>query len=155
MERERERRREMGWSESEGTCKKHPNQRQSPGVCSSCLRERLYQLSSSSNNTSASFSSSPVSAYSFASASSAASPPLHLPSSAAAGNNHDGLFGRSRSLAVVARIGDAGVVANKKKKTGGFWSKLLRPINKRRNENTFLHSKTMKEVPANWAPSHK
>lgn len=39
----------MGWSESLQGCKKHAALNQSPGVCSSCLRERLSQLSDDSN----------------------------------------------------------------------------------------------------------
>ncbi|XP_021852300.1 uncharacterized protein [Spinacia oleracea] len=61
----------MGFSESDSTnCRRHPNPRQLPGICSSCLREKLSNLSNSSsfNNTrksttfisySSSFASSP------------------------------------------------------------------------------------------------
>ncbi|KAI4345275.1 hypothetical protein L6164_012412 [Bauhinia variegata] len=38
----------MKWSELESSsssgCKEHPNNKQAPGVCSSCLREKLAQL---------------------------------------------------------------------------------------------------------------
>ncbi|KAL2924337.1 putative terpene synthase 11, partial [Bienertia sinuspersici] len=38
----------MGLSESDSSkCRRHPNQRQIPGVCSSCLREKLTKLSNS------------------------------------------------------------------------------------------------------------
>uniref|UniRef100_A0A1D1YZ96 Piezo-type mechanosensitive ion channel component 2 n=1 Tax=Anthurium amnicola TaxID=1678845 RepID=A0A1D1YZ96_9ARAE len=52
----------MGWSEMEGRCRRHPKHRQSKGVCPSCLRERLSQISTSSTNTSSSLSS-PTSSY--------------------------------------------------------------------------------------------
>ncbi|CAO2828279.1 unnamed protein product [Amaranthus hypochondriacus] len=38
----------MGFSESDSSeCRRHLNQRQNPGVCSSCLREKLTKLSTS------------------------------------------------------------------------------------------------------------
>lgn len=134
---------EMGWSQSEGRCKKHPKHTQSPGVCSSCLRERLSQLSES-------LSSSPPSSDSSVSASSESSPrlppPLYLSSVAAA----EGLFGRSRSVAVIVegkgKIGKGGGEVGNRKKRGGFWSKLLGGSNRRMKEEGLLHSKTMKEA---------
>lgn len=148
---------QMGWSEMEGRCNKHPKHRQSPGVCSFCLRERLSHLSSSSSsstNTRLSVScSSSVSSHSSFSASLMSSSPPHLSSVLASATK--GLFGRSRSMTVVARHGEGVVVENKKKK-GRFWSKLLRPRNRRRKEDDLLHSKTMKEVPTTfWALSRK
>lgn len=140
---------QMGWSKSEGRCKKHPKHTQSPGVCSSCLRERLSQLSSSNNTLSGSCSSSSPSSSSSASASSESSPPhpLYL-SSVLPVSASGGLFGRSRSMAVVAGgngngNGKGGVVGNRKKR-GGFWSKLLGVSNRRRKEEGLSHSKTMK-----------
>ncbi|XXG86464.1 hypothetical protein AAC387_Pa11g1356 [Persea americana] len=134
----------------EGRCKKHPKHRQSPGVCSLCLRERLSQLSSSSSsssNTKFSVScSSSHSSLSSLSRSGSSSPPYF---SSVLASATKGLFGRSRSMSVFARHGE-GVVVEDKKKKGQFWSKLLRPGHRRRKEEDFLHSKTMKEVPTYW-----
>ena len=135
---------QMGWSQSEGRCKKHPKHTQSPGVCSSCLRERLSQLSSSNNTLSGSCSSSSPSSSSSASASSESSPPHPLYLSSLPVTASGGLFGKSRSMAVVAGgNGKGGVVGNRKKR-GGFWSKLLGASNRRRKEEGLSHSKTMK-----------
>lgn len=54
----------MGWTESESVCKKHPTHKQHQGVCPSCLRERLSHLCASSRRDTSivvvpSFSSSP------------------------------------------------------------------------------------------------
>ncbi|KAL9229582.1 hypothetical protein vseg_005033 [Gypsophila vaccaria] len=69
----------MGFSETETpNCKKHPNHKQSPGVCSACLQEKLSKLRTSStppttltsnktNNASKSSSSSSTPQYSSAS----------------------------------------------------------------------------------------
>ncbi|PON41451.1 hypothetical protein PanWU01x14_289740 [Parasponia andersonii] len=45
----------MGCSKSERGCMKHPTTTRSPGVCSACLRERLSQLSDSSNRRTTTF----------------------------------------------------------------------------------------------------
>lgn len=145
----------MGRSKSEARCKKHPNNTQSPGVCSFCLRERLSRLSSSrstiaaSCSSSTSCSSSPSyysspSCYSSGSGSSSSpsscsSPAHHLSSS----NNFRvpfGLFGRSLSAAFVARYRTRdGEAVGEGMKKGGFWSKLLRTGGKGRKEG-FVHS---------------
>lgn len=151
---------EMGRSKSEARCKKHPNHKQTPGVCSSCLRERLSQLSSSKNTitTSCSSSTSCSSASSYYSSpsyyssgsvsSSSCSSPDHYPSSSSFRISF-GLFGRSRSSAFVARyrVGDDGVAGGRMKK-GGFWSKLLRTSGKRR-EGGFSYCNTSNEMDAN------
>ncbi|KAJ7956780.1 putative Avr9/Cf-9 rapidly elicited protein [Quillaja saponaria] len=67
----------MDCSESEfSTCRKHRNQKEVPGVCSFCLRERLSQLDVSSNTK------KPITPYSYSSSLSS-SPDLYtsLPSS--------------------------------------------------------------------------
>nr|GEW44178.1 hypothetical protein [Tanacetum cinerariifolium] len=45
-------------SSSTTSCKKHPKHRQSPGICSLCLRERLSKISASSSHASTNVSSS-------------------------------------------------------------------------------------------------
>ncbi|GAB4847251.1 hypothetical protein Ancab_026292 [Ancistrocladus abbreviatus] len=69
----------MGYSDPDLGCRKHPNQKQLPGVCSSCLREKLSKLtdynhqnnkkfsSMVSHSSSLSSSTSPLPAYSSAS----------------------------------------------------------------------------------------
>ncbi|XP_058087312.1 uncharacterized protein LOC131234442 [Magnolia sinica] len=141
----------MGWSESDYRCKKHPKHTQSPGVCSSCLRERLSQLSSSNAIlTTTPFTSSSFSSYSSAYASSYSSP-AHLWMS-----HNEGGFGRSRSMVHVARELPGDVVsAVEKKKKGGFWSKLLRPVSSKRRKEVLSHSKTMREVATIWVRTRK
>ncbi|CAA7400959.1 unnamed protein product [Spirodela intermedia] len=72
----------MGWSEMEGRCKRHPSHRQSKGVCPTCLREKLSQISASSSGL-----SSPGTSYdsvSSAASSSSSSPATARRASAAA-----------------------------------------------------------------------
>lgn len=153
----------MGWSESGLKCKMHPDQSQVPGVCSSCLRERLSQLSctaaSHNKHTPAfSFSSSRSSslAYSSAAASNYASPNHSRRRRGHQRNASDvmssisfmisgGGYGlkKSRSMANFVRRGRVGDVAGGRKK-GGFWSKLLMSTGKRTKE-VFMHSRTMRE----------
>ncbi|XP_068636994.1 uncharacterized protein [Aristolochia californica] len=146
----------MGWSGAEARCKKHPKQRQSPGVCSACLRDRLSQLSSSNKTkVSLSTSSSDVSSY-YSSASSPSSPvEISFNGYDLATFNHvkRGLF-RSRTVAVVPEKRTA-EEQKKKKKKGGFWSKLIQATSKKRKE-VDLHSKTYKEETAGaWVSARK
>ena len=139
-----------------GKCKKHPEQEQLPGVCSACLRERLFQLygCKSQNNTSMNM----MGVYSCSSSRSSSSPPYSSASSSThispkRGSNHHrrasevtaeiamviggGGLKKSRSIAVVpsGRGGDIG-----KTKKEGFWSKLLGPRGDRRSKGAFMHS---------------
>ncbi|KAL2339945.1 hypothetical protein Fmac_007885 [Flemingia macrophylla] len=132
-----------------GRCKKHPKHRQSPGVCSLCLRDKLSQLSTPSSSsrkvTSLSSSSSSLSSYDSSSASSCASPttlpfPLDPTKSTASSNslsifflrpNHGAAL-KSKSMSVVAtrrrKTSEADDhVGKKSAKKSGFWSKLLHP----------------------------
>ncbi|XP_016509004.1 uncharacterized protein LOC107826524 [Nicotiana tabacum] len=128
----------MGFTEPEMICKKHPNHKQQPGVCSSCLRERLNKLSTSTttimplslalSSTSSSTFDSPrsgghrritsdvVGSFSFVSI-------------IGAGAGAGGGLKKSRSIAFVARSGGL----NGQKKKEGFWSKLIRSRGKRSN----------------------
>lgn len=132
----------MGWSETDQGCKRHPapGLNKLPGVCSSCLRERLTRLSSYSSNDKISmsaysfYSTSPP--YSSASSSTFISPANRrrhrrnasemLGSISLRFNFSTGLK-KSRSISFVANNQFAEVKdENKKKKKSGLWSKLLR-----------------------------
>ncbi|KAK6923794.1 Protein OCTOPUS-like [Dillenia turbinata] len=149
------RRSEMGWSESRGGCKKHPNHIQQTGVCSLCLQERLSQLSGSNYMLSGSnYVLSCSSRYSSAISSTCNSPPSQSHrrhqrnASEATGSlllmtNGGLMIKKSRSMAWVHDKGSDGVNGNVKKKSG-FWSKLLRSNNKRTKE-ALRNSKTVGE----------
>ncbi|KAJ4967521.1 hypothetical protein NE237_019370 [Protea cynaroides] len=144
----------MGWVEAEMRCKKHPKHRQTPGVCSYCLREKLIKLSSANNNNgteteeegssySSSLSSSPYSS----GATSSYSSPLHDRFDSLDRISGPGLFMKSRSMvAFVPRMRRRTQVeatdGNGKKKVG-FWSKLLRSTGKS-TKKMLSHSKTMR-----------
>lgn len=139
-----------------GQCKKHPKHRQSPGVCSLCVSEKLTRISAtSSNNTSkarayycssSSLSSSEDDSY----ASSPSSSPPHLrriASDVLVDDNAkrlDAEFGKSRSMAFVAaedgklRPEEKRGSNNNKKVIRGFWSKILHP---RRNKRLRDHNR--------------
>lgn len=146
----------MGRSESQQGCKKHQSEKQLPGVCSSCLRERLSQLPAFSNkinaigggrySCSSSLSSSPH--YSAASSSTYA-PPIfgrrHRRSSEKMGSISFTLkvsngLKKSRSIAFItsSRVDEA---AESGKKKGGFWSKLLWSTGKR-NKDVLIHARS-------------
>lgn len=126
--------------ESNYGCKRHPNEQQSPGVCSSCLREKLLRLSNSHMHKKgliasvSSQSSSPR--YSSASSSSFnGSPTIRRNDSIIFMVSGNSELKKSRSIAFVSR---------REKKKGGFWSKLLRSTGKRTKE-VLMHSKTVRE----------
>ncbi|KAK7353043.1 hypothetical protein VNO80_18476 [Phaseolus coccineus] len=142
-------------------CKKHPKHRQSPGVCSLCLGDKLSQLSSPSPSSSSrktnSISSSPSSSVSSSLSSYSSSPsscasPTALPfpfsnqpktaSLFLFTAKHAG-FLKSKSMSVLStrrirrRRRDEGEGDNPSKKSGkksSFWSKLLHPKSKRMEE---------------------
>lgn len=131
---------QMGWSESQQGCKKHPDEKQLPGVCPSCLRERLSQIQGHSINkrTYVGDSSSPSSV---ASSSTFVSPVYlrhHRRLSERSGSISFTLsvsqgLKKSRSIAFVTR-NRAEEFAGSLKKKGGFWSKLLKSTGKRTKE---------------------
>ncbi|KAH7524342.1 hypothetical protein FEM48_Zijuj06G0109200 [Ziziphus jujuba var. spinosa] len=147
-------------------CKKHPKHRQSPGVCSLCLKEKLYQLSNNSWSRATSYttrssdcstSSSLSSYYSSSSASSYSTPaPSYRYMTQGKGSlsmsfvvSANNVLKKSRSLAFAPRTSrrrrehSDGV---DEKKKGGFWSKLLlRHRSKRTDETSFMHSRTVRE----------
>ena len=108
-------------------CKKHPSHKQSNGVCPSCLREKLSQLSASSSsatttNHSRSSTYSSLSPCSDDSNLSSPGSPLHKMAKTRSFSflpkrSSRPVMEKSRSLAFV--------VEEKKKKKKGFWSKLF------------------------------
>lgn len=111
-------------------CKKHPKHRQSPGVCSLCLQEKLSQLSASSSlgstTTVASSCSSSLSSYSSSSSASSCSSPTHrYPFPTEGKDSFSFLFfsgknilTKSRSVASSSRL---------RSNRSGFFSKLILP----------------------------
>ncbi|KAJ0025681.1 hypothetical protein Pint_08383 [Pistacia integerrima] len=131
-------------------CKKHPKHRQSPGVCSLCLREKLSKLSTSSSSRV--YSSTMESS----SSSSSCASPMHRYRFTTEGKNNISLssllFGskngltKSRSLVFFPRKrGKEGDDHDNKKKKGGFLSKLLRPRSKK-IEAGLMHSRSTIEI---------
>ncbi|CAJ2641201.1 unnamed protein product [Trifolium pratense] len=132
-----------------GRCKKHPKHVQSPGVCSLCLKDKLYQLSTSSsssfqktNPASGSSSCSSVSSYdSSSSVSSCSSPPMHDDRSFSTKGKtiflfqkHNGLV-KSKSMAVVPRKRKDSEKNDYSSKKNGFWFKLFHPKSKKMVED--------------------
>ncbi|KAL2521941.1 uncharacterized protein Fot_25864 [Forsythia ovata] len=150
MESWRPKYQKSGKTKANAPCKKHPKHRQSPGVCSICLREKLSQLSTNSSSRSkiSTSSSSYLSSLSSSSNVSSYSSPVNGTSfrvaSVARGSMINSLkttgkdvLKKSRSMAfVLQRRKDD----NNGKNKSGFWSKLLHPRNK-----GLMHSTTMRE----------
>ncbi|XP_047306616.1 uncharacterized protein LOC124910036 [Impatiens glandulifera] len=136
------------------SCKKHPKHKQSPGVCSICLNDKLSKISSTSSlrkyNTRSSCSSS---LSSISSISSDASPVPYQ-------HYNDGRFSLGGKSAVMLMkstsmafefdhrkrdIGsDHGLMKKDKKKTG-FWSKLLRARTSKSIDHGLVRSRTTRE----------
>ncbi|KAK1413054.1 hypothetical protein QVD17_34776 [Tagetes erecta] len=130
------------------SCKKHPKHRQSPGICSLCLRERLSKMLSSSSqvvsNVSSSCSSSSISSVSSvysshnsSNASSYTASPMQsyrnrrkIDSLEGKGylyllrKNTNGVFNKSRSMAFVSDQRDH-VMQDHENKKLGFLSKFI------------------------------
>ncbi|KAM7520800.1 hypothetical protein LguiB_019762 [Lonicera macranthoides] len=139
-------------------CKKHPKHRQSPGVCSVCLREKLSQLSSNMRKNTASMasscsSSSSLSSLSSSNVSSLSSPVhrTHFVGVEAKGryvsflkSGKSVLLTKSRSMAfdVPMRVRE-GVDHGKQK--SGFWSRLIGARSTKRVDDGLVHSRTMRE----------
>lgn len=124
-------------SKANALCKKHPKHRQSPGVCSICLNEKLSQLSNSDSSSRSRSSSSSLSSYvsslSSSNASSCASPVVDYRRRLDERNSVR-VFKKSRSMALVSSSNKFGIVK------GGFWSKLLP-----RKNRGLMHSRTTRE----------
>ncbi|KAM1134909.1 hypothetical protein ACFX19_044680 [Malus domestica] len=144
---------------SDIACKKHPKHQQSPGVCSLCLKQKLERVAQKLSTYSVpylcrTFSASPSttsslsSHYSSSSGSSASSP---APGYEQKGSTitwllsgESNVLTKSRSLVnyFPRRKRELG---SEEKKKSRFWTKLLRPISKRREEG-LVHSRTVREI---------
>lgn len=148
----------MALSEPEIMCKKHPDQRQQPGVCSSCLREKLAKLptftftmvpSRFSSSSSLSSSSSPTCIIMSPTKNKIHGNYQRNSSTLITGSDFGvingksyGLMRKSRSITYVGRrkgrINGGGGGDGKKKKEG-FWTKLLRSTSMK-TKGVFIHS---------------
>ncbi|CAB4267193.1 unnamed protein product [Prunus armeniaca] len=140
-------------------CKKHPKHQQSPGVCSLCLREKLERLAQKLSTysgsplllrriTSPSTTSSLSSYYSSSSGSSLSSPAPGYEQKGPiswflSGDNN--VLTKIRSLVNYFPRRMRGKEGSEEKKKSRFWSKLLRPRSKRREES-LVHSRTVREI---------
>ncbi|CAL8997425.1 unnamed protein product [Prunus brigantina] len=140
-------------------CKKHPKHQQSPGVCSLCLREKLERLAQKLSTysgsplllrrtLSSSTTSSLSSYYSSSSGSSLSSPAPGYEQKGPiswflSGDNN--VLTKSRSLVNYFPRRMRRKEGSEEKKKSRFWSKLLRPISKRREES-LVHSRTVREI---------
>ncbi|XP_038900289.1 uncharacterized protein LOC120087549 [Benincasa hispida] len=126
----------MGKSESAKECKRHPNHNLLPGICPSCLREKLQQfhqspVCSDSHSTFFSSSSSPSSDFFFSADSSHRRRRQHHRRNASefvTGSMTADLFGDKMKKSGSIRIsadGGAGAKGGGGKKKLGFWSRLL------------------------------
>ncbi|WVZ04636.1 hypothetical protein V8G54_017982 [Vigna mungo] len=140
---------EMVFETRRGGCKEHPHDKQSPGVCSACLREKLSQL----------YNTNPVIDPLCFSPQSPASPHQSF-SSSRGGGHRKPRFRRNASL-MAAESGSSAQGLNLKKskslafasksrgrerdvsgrKKDGFWSKVLK-LNKRDTRDSIVTSKT-------------
>lgn len=126
------------YEEDSSICRYHPNRNPCPGICPSCLRERLKTLAmtTTTNTTNIySLSQSPIS-YDYSSVSSGRISPRRRRHQRVAsdimgsiyfaiGGSHDQGLKKSRSVIFAPRKGVMkDHVVHSKKKTG-FWSKLL------------------------------
>ncbi|KAJ8762433.1 hypothetical protein K2173_007872 [Erythroxylum novogranatense] len=146
-----------GRSRPDGRCKKHTKHEQSPGVCSLCLKEKLSQLSTTASSRGSyakrGYSLSSLSSYYSSCSDSSCSSPIHIYRYAPDGKgpSFSALFGgnaltKSRSLAFVSRIrGNNQRSGDGVKNKGGFFSKLLRPKQKRTDEGHLVRSRTIRE----------
>lgn len=134
----------MGRSESQHGCKKHENEKQLPGVCSSCLRERLSQLPASSNRINT------IGGGRYSCSSSLSASPIYLRHHRRDSEKMGSIsftlkvghgLKKSRSIAFITRSGREEEVAGCGKKKGGFWSKLLWSSGKT-NKDVLMHSRT-------------
>ncbi|KAL9668411.1 hypothetical protein QQ045_002792 [Rhodiola kirilowii] len=125
------------------TCTRHPSHRQSPGVCSLCVNEKLARLSMPKSPllmlgaSSSVSSSSSLSEVSSCSSSECISPSEVRAKYAKRGSfsfvkrrqkdADDAVLSKSRSMA-------AAFVKEKKSGVGGFWSKVLKRTRRRKME---------------------
>ncbi|XP_073110247.1 uncharacterized protein [Elaeis guineensis] len=163
----------MGRSEMDGRCKRHPEHRQSKGVCPFCLREKLSHISATSSTTTTNASS--TSSYSSDSnLSSSINSPPHRDAKTTRlflllkrNTSRSKPLRKSRSLAFVMRENKEEDKRKQKeegrkekdkkkkrrrKKKGSFWSQLMIGSDRRKKvDGSLSHSKTTKEKSsAKW-----
>lgn len=147
-------------------CKKHPKHKQSPGVCSICLGERLSQLSSSKKTTkkalrtpSSSSSLSSLSSYDSSSNASSCASPVRSKNYGGMGRSEgkgyvsffkvsgkNAILTKSRSMEFYPpRPSQERVNDDYRKKKSGFWYKLIGSRSKKMDHEGLMHSKTMTE----------
>ncbi|KAK4276839.1 hypothetical protein QN277_014944 [Acacia crassicarpa] len=115
----------VGWFKPpDGRCKKHSKHKQSPGVCSLCLREKLARVSLPTSLTVFSYSpasTSCVSSLSCSSSASSCSSPLHHVSFTTEAKSSN-----SSSVSSMFFLnGKHGLIKSRSTRKGGFWSRLL------------------------------
>ncbi|XWS23928.1 hypothetical protein CRYUN_Cryun28dG0057700 [Craigia yunnanensis] len=149
-----------GRSKPNEGCKRHPKHKQSPGVCSLCLGEKLSRLSAHSssrrcNITTTIASSNSSSSSSLSSYYSSSSSPTHRYRFTTEGKGTSfslllfsgkNMLTKSRSVAFASRTRSK--EGDDKKKKSGFLSNLLHSRNNKRKEEAtgLVHSRTMREI---------
>ncbi|KAG1334593.1 ataxin-2 [Cocos nucifera] len=151
----------------DGRCKRHPEHRQSKGVCPFCLRERLSYISATSSTTTTNASSTSSDSSDSNRSSSTKSPSHQDTKTTRFFLLHKGNTSRSkplrksRSLAFVMRENkeedkwkhkeegrkEKDKKKRRKKKKGRFWSQFMIGSDRRKKEvdGSLSHSKTTKE----------
>ncbi|KZV53797.1 hypothetical protein F511_00063 [Dorcoceras hygrometricum] len=130
-------------------CKNHPKHRQSPGVCSICLRERLSQLPKIVKSSKVGVSSSTSSSCSDLSSSSCSSPVVNYTCRVEYLEAGKSILQKSRSMACVLHIRGKELDDNNGKKSDvkrGFWSKLLPRRGKALRHSTTVRERVIPEV---------
>ncbi|KAI3462202.1 hypothetical protein Pfo_018865 [Paulownia fortunei] len=146
-----------GRSKANAPCKKHPKHRQSPGVCSICLSEKLSQLTNTDGSSRAKAANSPSSSSSYLSslsssnASSYSSPVVNYTSRVdSEARKYMRVFKNIAGQDVLKKSRSTAFILQRRKEEDengkniemkrGFWSKLW----PRRNKG-LMHSRTTRE----------
>lgn len=157
----------MQWSElgatTGGGCKDHPNDKQLPGVCSSCLRDKLSQLTTlidphcCSPSSPTSPQAQPFSHASLNYVTPAYPRRLHRNASHATSSvscmlsfNYELNLKKSKSLAFASRnrLKERDIVSGGRgRKKDGFWSKVLK-LTRKDTKEAFMNSRTAREGQA-------
>ncbi|KAK7318649.1 hypothetical protein RJT34_03354 [Clitoria ternatea] len=146
----------MKWSDLEAGCKEHPNNKQLPGVCSSCLRDKLSKLCDNQPTPRSPFTSSQSFSYNTAASLNYVSPAHRRRHRRQTSNVTDSVSSmisfnhglkKSNSIAFASRSlrMDREVTENDRGgKKGSFWSKLLK-MTRKNTKGAFMHSRTTRE----------
>ncbi|KAJ1405325.1 hypothetical protein SESBI_25874 [Sesbania bispinosa] len=131
-------------------CKEHPNNKQLPGVCSFCLRDKLLKLCNNKPTYLVHYSPSASTA-----SSNYVSPAYHRRHTSSATDSVSSMisfhYGLKKSKSMIAfassgsQLREREVIGdNKGSKKGSFWSKLLK-LTRKETKEAFMHSRTMRE----------